>query len=577
MRKDRIMKNVRSIPRKWKWIGGILLLVLLIVLTLSAYYVRNWKPKIKAKLEEVVQQKSNGLYTLEYEDMDLRILTGTVRVKNAELISDSAIYRKQVAGKTAPDTRFNIKLKSLEVTGVSVWSALVRKKLSIKRIILDGVDLHVLNEFHAYNDTVKNDNASSLYDRIKDRVKSVQIGEISLDHFNIKYSKTESGNTNEIKMDSTHFQFYDILVDENAAHDSTRIYYFKALQVDVPKFQYEIPNSPYKVGFDRLKVDSREDLLLLTDVALSPRIRKIDYFRSDKENKALIYLNFDTLRLEKMRLRELFDRQRISSGYAYIDGGKTSFHKDKRFQKDNVNKIGEAPHQKIMAVKQLFCFDTVFVKDVDISYHEMSGKYLREGVITFEQAHGNLTNVTNDTIQLKSDKFMRADLQANLMGSGKLHALFGFDMVQENGSHSYSGTLAPMQISAFNRILTPLLNLEFASGNVRRIRFDMQGNDYRNWGKLYFDYDQLKVNLLYPPDEETNKRGKRGILTFLINQLLLNDSNPDANEVYHIGEVDYKRVPEYSHFKTIWKSLQEGLQQTVGLSESSKRKLQERE
>src|SRR5690606_2163644 len=300
-------------------------------------------------------------------------------------------------------------------------------------------------------------------------------------------------------------------------------------------------------------------------------------FRSDKENKALIYLNFDTLRLEKMRLRELFDRQRIFSEYAYIVGGEASFHKDKRFQKDNVDKIGEAPHQKIMAVNQLFCFDTVFVKDVDISYHEMSGKYLREGVITFEQAHGNLTNVTNDTIQLKNEKFMRADLQANLMGAGKLHALFGFDMLRENGSHSYRGTLAPMQISAFNRILTPLLNLEFASGNIHRIRFDMQGNDYRNWGKLYFDYDQLKVNLLYPPDEETNKRGKRGILTFLINQLLVNDSNPDANEVYHIGEIDYKRNPEYSHFKTIWKSLQEGLQQTIGLSESSKRKLQERE
>src|SRR5690606_26641505 len=260
---------------------------------------------------------------------------------------------------------------------------------------------------------------------------------ISLDHFNIKYSKTGSGNTNEIKMDSTHFQFYDILVDENAAHDSTRIYYFKALQVDVPKFQCEIPNSPYKVGFDCLKVDSREDLLLLTDVALSPKIPKIDYFRNDKENKALIYLNFDTLRLEKMRLRELFDRQRIFSEYAYIVGGEASFHKDKRFQKDNVDKIGEAPHQKIMAINQPFCFDTVFVKDVDIYYHEMSGKYLREGVITFEQAHGNLTNVTNDTIQLKNEKFMRADLQANLMGAGKLHALFGFDMLRENGSHSY--------------------------------------------------------------------------------------------------------------------------------------------
>ncbi len=578
MKINGIIKSVRSIPRIWKWIGGFILLALIILLTVGGDYVRNWKPKIKAKLQGAVEQSSKGMYALTYEDIELHILTGTVRIKNAELISDSVVYREQVALKTAPDNRFHIKLESLEVTGVSLWSALVRKRLFIRNVILSGADLQVLNETHAYNDTIKNDSATSLYDRIKDTFKSVQVGEVRLDRFNVLYSTTESGNTEEIKVDSTQFRFYDILVDDKSEQDSTRLYYFKAVEIDIPKFDYEIPNSPYKVGFDRLMMDSRKDELVLTKIVLSPKINKVDYFRNDKENKALIFLNFDTLRLEKTRLRELFDQHRISSTYVHVVGGSASFHKDKRFQKDNVNKIGEAPHQKIMAVNQLLYFDTVFVENVDLSYHEMSGKYLREGVLTFQQVHGNVTNVTNDTTaQLKNDKFMRADLQANLMGSGTLHAVFGFDMLSKDGSHSYAGTLGKMEVPAFNRIITPLLNLEFVSGNIRRIRFDMQGNDYRNWGKLYFDYDQLKVNLLYPPDEESNKRNKRGILTFLINQLLINDSNPDANEVYHIGEIDYKRVPEYSHFKTIWKSLQEGLQQTVGLSESSKRKLKERE
>lgn len=568
-------KKPRSTSNLWKWIGGVALAIFIASIVIGIYYVRNWKPKIKTKLEETVEQSSKGLYALTYEDMDLNILTGTVRIKNAELISDSAVYHEQVASKTAPDSRFHVALESLEVSGVSLWSALIRKKLSIEDITLNGADLLVLNAPQAYNDTVKSDNETTLYDRIKDTFKSVKIGQVNLEHLNVVYSKTEEGNTDKIKVDRAGFQFYDILIDENAEQDSTRLYYFKAVQVDIPTFDYEIPNSPYKVGFDRLKIDSRADTLLLTKVVLSPKIKKIDYFRNDKENKALIFLNFDTLRLEKMRLRELFDRQRISSAYAHVVGGAASFHKDKRFQKDNVNKIGEAPHQKIMAANQLFCFDTVFVKNVDISYHELSGKYLREGVITFQQAHGNLTNVTNDTVQLKNDQFMRADLQAKIMGSGTLHALFGFDMLSRDGSHSYAGTLGSMEISAFNRILTPLLNLQFASGNIHGIRFDMQGNDYRNWGKLYFDYDQLKVNILYPPDEE-NKRGKRGILTFLVNQLLVNDSNPDANEVYHIGEVDYKRVPEYSHFKTLWKALQDGLQQTLGISASTKLKLEER-
>ncbi|PRD48679.1 hypothetical protein C5745_05660 [Sphingobacterium haloxyli] len=546
-------------------------------LVVGSYYIGNWKPKIKGKLEEMVRQKSQGLYTLVYEDMELRALTGTVRLRNVELVPDSIVYNDQVATKIAPDDRFHVRLASLEVEGVSLWSALIRKELSIRYVTLNDAEVRILSEPHAYNDTVKYNRDTALYDRINDVFKSIQIDKVSVEHLNIVYSKTENGSTNEIKADSMRFRFYDILIDENAAKDSMRVYYCKALQVDIPKFEYDIPNSPYKVGFDHLEMDSRNNELMLAKLGLSPKIRKVDYFRDDKQNKALIFLNFDTVKLEKIRLRDLIDRERISAAYVHVRGGTASFHKDKRFQQDNVNKIGEAPHQKIMGVNQLLYFDTILVDGVYLSYHELSGKYLREGVITFEKVHGNITNLTNDTSQLEKDGFMRADLRASLMGSGRLHARFGFDMLSKNGSHSYAGTLGSMEVSAFNRIITPLLNLQFASGNVRRIRFDMQGNDYRNWGKLYFDYDQLKVNLLYPPGAESNKRGKRGILTFLLNQLLINDSNPDANEVYHIGEVDYERVPEYSHFKTIWKSLQEGLQQTVGLSESSKRKLKERE
>ncbi|MGG5905673.1 hypothetical protein, partial [Sphingobacterium daejeonense] len=32
---------------------------------------------------------------------------------------------------------------------------------------------------------------------------------------------------------------------------------------------------------------------------------------------------------------------------------------------------------------------------------------------------------------------------------------------------------------------------------------------------------------------------KKGVLSFVVNNILINDSNPDANEKYHIGKVNY--------------------------------------
>src|SRR5690606_18632077 len=63
-----------SIPRVWRWVGGIVLM-LLILLIAATVGIRAWKPSIKAKLTEAIQQSSDGLYGLTYDDMELHILT----------------------------------------------------------------------------------------------------------------------------------------------------------------------------------------------------------------------------------------------------------------------------------------------------------------------------------------------------------------------------------------------------------------------------------------------------------------------------------------------------------------------
>src|SRR5690606_26610180 len=112
-----------SIPRVWKWVGGIVLM-LLILLIAATVGIRAWKPSIKTKLTEAIQQSSNGLYGLTYDDMELHILTGTVRLKSAVLNSDSVRYQREIESETAPDNRYDIRLEQHEKRDVGVWSAL---------------------------------------------------------------------------------------------------------------------------------------------------------------------------------------------------------------------------------------------------------------------------------------------------------------------------------------------------------------------------------------------------------------------------------------------------------------------
>ena len=99
----------------WKWIIGIVVVLIAAVFVVGWYYSRNWKPIVETKLKETVSKSTNGLYTLKYDDLDLNITLGNATLKNAELIPDSAVYNRMVLAKEAPNSRYHIKLAALKI------------------------------------------------------------------------------------------------------------------------------------------------------------------------------------------------------------------------------------------------------------------------------------------------------------------------------------------------------------------------------------------------------------------------------------------------------------------------------
>ena len=556
----------------WKWIIGIIAVLILAILGIGWYYSRNWKPIVETKLKETVSKATDGLYTLKYDDLDLNVALGNVTLKNAELTPDSAVYRQMVLSKEAPNSRYHIKLAALKVRRFNIWDVIKNRKLYIKEINFDSPDIHMISERHAYNDTIQPKQSKTLYDNIKDVFSSINVRDINIDNIKFKFSKIEEGKSSDILLDSIGIKVHDILVDQASIHDTTRLFYTKMVEVEVPKFEYELSNGIYKAKFDHLIMNTRDQNVLLTKVEYAPKMSKAAYFKARNENITMAVMKFDTLRFEKLDFKELIDNQQTISQHVQIKNGSVSLYNDKRYPKKSSSKIGKSPQQQLMKVKQLIRIDTVFVDNVDVLYGEHSAKYNKEGIITFNHAKGTLTNVTNDSTLLAKDKFMRADLQARIMNAGLLKIQFGFDMLSKDGFHTYKGSLGRMQAPAFNKILTPLLNAEIASGNIRSISFNFQANDYRNWGDFRFDYDHLKLNLMNAIDPGMSKT-KKGVLSFVVNNILINDSNPDANEKYHIGKVNYKRVPEHTFFKTLWQSLLDGIKQCAGISKEREAKL----
>lgn len=551
----------------WKWILLFFLVFVIAVFSLVWYYGRNWKPIVEAKLKEVVHNSTNGLYTLRYNDLDLNIGLGNATLWGAELIPDSSVYEKQVLSKEAPNNRYHIKLKALKIKRFSLMDVLSDKRLNIDRIVFEEPDIHLISEHQVYNDTISENTAKTLYENIKDVFKSINVKDIKIDNVKFKYSKIEKGHTSHINLDQVNINVHDVLVDETSLADSSRLYYTKMVDVQVPKFEYDLPDGYYRVKFDSLRINTREQNVLFTKVFYGPKMNKRAFFKQKEQNVTMAVVAFDTLRLEHLDFRRLIDNQQTVASKVQLKNGSVDLSADKRYPKYPIVKVGHSPHQQLMKAEKLLCLDTVLVDNVTVTYHEFSSKFGREGSISFDHAKGMLTNVTNDSLLLASDNYMRADLSAQVMGGGRLHAKFAFDMLSKNGYHTYSGTLGGMNAVAFNRIVQPLLNVEIASGNIKKITYNMEGTDRKNWGTFKFDYNDLKLSL----QKENGEKSK--VVSFLVNQILINDSNPDANEIYHTGTIKYTRVPEHTFFKTIWQSLLEGIKQCAGISPDREAKL----
>lgn len=549
----------------WKWLLGILALIIVIILSGAWYLSRNWKPILEAKLHEVVRNSSDSLYTLTFADLDINIPFGNITLDSVELIPNPAVYQRLVQSKDAPNNQYHIRLNALKIKHFSLTDIFFNRKLTISSIVLQEPDIHMTHEYHAFNDTVSTKPKKSLYDHIKSAFSEVNINAIQVDNANFTYTNMEGGKASNLSVKKVVATINDILIDSTSQSDPSRLFYTKRIDVQVPGFTYDLPGGFYKVQFDNLHINSKDQYLELTNVIYKPKMSNYAFYKKLGKNTTINDLKFQKVRLNKLDFKRLIDKQQIFGSTAEISNGTTIFSEDLRFPgKPKIN-IGRAPYQQLMKVKNLFHFNTVYINNVSVIYKEFSKKYNQEGTISFNNATGTLTNVTNDRFLLKNNKFMYADLTAKVMDIGKLHVKFGFDMLSKNGSYTYVGTLAPMSATAFNRILLPLVNIEILSGDIKGISFNMKATDYKNWGTFRFDYDNLKVDILSKP-KDGKDGGTKKTLSYIVNKVLINSSNPDAKGVYHVGIVEYTRVPEYSFFKTIWQSLLKGIVQCAGIS-----------
>lgn len=548
----------------WRWLLVTLGLILICVLGFLWYIKSNWKPILEKQLKELVHSSTDGLYKLEYGKLDLKPLLGNVTLENVYLIPDSIVYKRLVKEGKAPNSVFDVSLSKFSLRGIGFREALQNKKLKIKRVEVEDPSVYIKHYHHAFNDTTETQPSRTLYEKVNNVFASIQIDYIKLDQLDLTYSKIDSVKKDAFLLSDVNLNLRDVLLDSMSDKDITRFFFSKEVDIHVPKFEYMFSDELYALHLERLNINSLREELSLNNFSIKPVLAKQDFFKKKNRNVTMVEISFDSIAFNSLDLRGLLMDESLVANSLLLNKGKVTLSKDKRYPQKEENNVGKSPHQLLMKLGNKIAIDTVYLEDVGVSYVQFSERYSKEGSISFDQTRGFLSNVTNDTSRLMQNRIVKAELKSQIMNRGSLNVEFGFDMLSTSGLYTYKGSLGTMKASAFNRILTPLLNVEISSGNIKRINFDMQGTDYRNNGQFRFDYDDMKILLLGEDGNEAPFSKK--VVSFFVNTFLLNSSNPDTKGVYHIANVNHQRDPHHTFFKSLWQSLFQGIKITAGIS-----------
>jgi hypothetical protein len=226
------------------------------------------------------------------------------------------------------------------------------------------------------------------------------------------------------------------------------------------------------------------------------------------------------------------------------------------------------PNEAVRQFAYYFRVDTLACRQATIQYSEQKAGADEPGDMLLENTDLQLLNLTNDP-ELMSAKTPAVVVgNCRLMGKGTLELTLAMDLLGESFDCRYSGTLARMQASHFNRFFTPSENIRIESGVVEKVVFAVNVRDGVATGNLKALYHDLKLAVLHK-----EKKKKRKFLSFLGNLLIKSNNEPTGDNPPKIGEISYRREVDDGFVRLLWRAVKTGLITTLTPEALAKRAL----
>ncbi|MES2828671.1 MAG: hypothetical protein V4687_10960 [Bacteroidota bacterium] len=546
-----------------KWIAGILGVIILLLGAASIYLSSHWKPLLSEKLKQGVHDGSGGLYSLDFNDIHLNLVTGSAVLDSVTLLPDTSIFNKLKIAGAAPANLYEIRLKQLKISRVAIIKAYFKKIVELNSIVLDNPSINITHyNFPKKPDTVKE--SKTLYELISKNLKSIHIDAIKIVDADVDYINGATAKPlNTVKHLSIHID--DLLIDSVSQYDKSRFYFAKDISFALVGYRSTGKDKMYTIKVDSVRGSALGQNIKVVGIQMIPLHPDLAFTRMYKYGKDRYDLKFSQINFAGVDFLKLNADGKLHAKAVTIGPAKVNIFVNRELPPPpGLDKVRNFPHIALKRLPIPTVIDTLKLRGLDVAYTEYNPISQKRGTIYFQDFGGNIYHLTNDSLALIKNNHAIAKLHAMVMKTSRLDVTIDFNLTAKDAAFKYSGKVGPMNMRVLNTVGTNMGLVEIESGQMQKTEFNITANKYGSTGTVGFYYNNLKIKLL-KEGENGEKAKEKGFLSFIANSFLIKDDNPKKGDPARIANIKFIRTPAASFFNLLWKSVFLGIRENVGL------------
>ena len=447
-----------------------------------------------------------------------------------------------------------LKAKMLSLTGINS-NEVVKKK----NIILDTISCENIEFFQPPKINIQAGTAQKK--PTNDSTGFMNVYSINLKHIGFPKVHFIPARKSNIELGNMSIKINDIRADKIGKVRKKPLEYSKEVAIGLSSMNLKSKDNRYDFSLKGLEVNSLGKSFRIQSFQIIPYKQEKAFAMAGKYQGDRYDLTMKDLVFSDIVMNDVLERKMIASR---LDIGSTTakIYRDLKKPLEKKSKVGNYPSQLLSKLDMNINIKKVTLNNTDIEYKERQENTDSTGIIAFSNSTITISNVTNLPEAVKENNELNIAFQSNILKQIPIKVNFIFTLNSKGGHFRANGHASEFNAEILNKVTIPMALIKIKSGKINSLNFNFKGNDTAATGTVIMKYDNLKVDIL-KRDKNTNDIKKRGLVSLMANVIVKND-NPMNGTLREVNP-EYKRNEYKSFFNLVWKTLFEGMKETVGM------------